>query len=72
MVDGRVLQGRIEREDVERIELRTAESFAEPLTISKQDIAERVLSNQSIMPAGLLNTATAAEIRALLKLLLEF
>ena len=69
--DGRTLMGRIEaRETGSEILLRTGDAFAPPIEIAKAEIEERVLSQQSIMPAGLLNSLEEQEIVELLVYLL--
>lgn len=68
--DGRIVQGRIERETDTEIVLRTADSFAEPITVAKSEVEERQLTKQSIMPSGLLNSLEQEEILDLLAYLL--
>ena len=71
-VEGRVLEGRIERSTDDRIILRrTADPFAPPVEIATDDIAQQRLSPQSIMPAGLLNSLDEQQILDLLAYLLE-
>ncbi|MDA1177924.1 MAG: PQQ-dependent sugar dehydrogenase, partial [Planctomycetota bacterium] len=69
-VDGLQHLGRIEREDDERVILRTSNSFAGPLEILKEDIEERGLSPLSSMPVGLLNTWELDQIADLLAYLI--
>lgn len=65
-VDGRVVQGRIQRETDKAVTLLGQESFAEPQTILKSDIEERLLSKTSMMPKGTLNHLQLDEILDLL------
>lgn len=70
-VDGRQHVGRIEREDDEKVVLRTSNSFSGPIEISKEDIEERGHSPLSSMPVGLLNTWEIDQIADLLAYLIE-
>ncbi len=70
-VGGRVVQGRIQSETDEALILRGQESFAEPQTILKSEIEERVLSTVSMMPKGNLNHLERDEILDLLAYLFE-
>ena len=63
--DGSVHSGRIEREDDSVVVLRPAPP-AEPVTIAKDEIAERRRSEQSNMPAGMLNVLHEDEVLDLL------
>jgi uncharacterized repeat protein (TIGR03806 family) len=68
---GRVLEGRIEREDDSGLEIRTSDFFAGPVRVSAGDILERRISKDSNMPTGLLDTLTKEEILDLLGYLLS-
>jgi uncharacterized repeat protein (TIGR03806 family) len=70
-VDGRVVQGRVQSETDEAVIVRGQESFAEPQTILKSDIEERVLSKVSMMPKGNLNHLERDEILDLLSYILS-
>jgi len=70
-VDGRTILGRIESETESEITVRTADAFAEPVTVAKVDIEEQTLTNKSIMPRGMLNTLEEHEILDLLAYLLD-
>ena len=70
-VDGQVILGRIERETESVVVIRTANAFAEPVTVAKDDIEERALTNKSIMPSGLLNSLEEHEILDLMAYLLS-
>ena len=61
-IDGLAVQGRIQSEDEEKVVLRGVESFNEPRVILRSEIEERLLSNVSMMPAGILNTLQQDEI----------
>jgi uncharacterized repeat protein (TIGR03806 family) len=67
--DGSVHSGRIEREDDSVVVLRPAPP-AELVTIAKDEIAERRRSEQSNMPAGMLNVLHEDEVLDLLAFLL--
>jgi putative heme-binding domain-containing protein len=67
--DGAVYSGRIEREDDSVVVLRPAPP-AEPVMIAKTEIAERRRSEQSNMPAGMLNVLHEDEVLDLLAYLL--
>lgn len=69
-VHGHTIEGRIEQEDDRQLVLSPADPWAKPVTILKQDIEKRSLSQQSAMPAGLLNTLEESEILDLLAYLL--
>lgn len=62
-VDGRVLNGLIKAEDKDAITLITAN---ETVTLPKGEIAERALSDQSMMPDDLLKPLNRAEVRDLM------
>jgi putative heme-binding domain-containing protein len=66
---GRVIEGRIEREDAEGVDIRTTDFSSGPIRIKKDDILERRPSKTSTMPAGLLNTLQSEEILELLSYL---
>lgn len=67
---GRIIEGRIERENDSLIVLRTPESFAEPTTIRKADVEERALSTKSSMPDGMLNSLEKHQVLDLLAYLI--
>ena len=64
--DGRVLTGIIRAEDKDAITLATAN---ETLTIPKDQVAERRLSESSMMPEGLWDTLADHEVRSLISYL---
>ncbi len=66
MIDGKIVQGRIQSETEREIVLRGQESFAEPITVRKADIEERLLSQVSMMPLGTINHLQRDEILDLL------
>ena len=68
--DGKVLVGVVVREDALRVHLRTAESPERPVPVPKAQIAERAEATVSLMPEGLLEGYTQAEISSLLAFLL--
>ena len=67
---GRVVEGRIEREDASGVEIRTSDFLSGPVRIKKKDILERRPSKNSTMPTGLLDTLQKEEILDLLCYLL--
>lgn len=67
--DGKTLQGRIEREDENAVWIHSGTAFDAATKIDKSDIDEQSLSPTSIMPAGLLDTATRDEIVELIRYL---
>ena len=64
--DGKVLQGRVERETEDVILLRQSASLEAPVEILKSEIEDRMLLPISQMPVGLLNTLEREEIFNLL------
>ena len=64
--EGRIVQGRIQSETDDAVVLRGHESFAEPQTILKSDIEERVLSKLSTMPKSTINHLERDEVMDLL------
>ena len=66
MKDGTVLSGVIVRENAANVFLRTAESPERPVPVPKAQIANRGESTVSLMPAGLLDGYSQAEISNLL------
>ena len=68
---GRVIEGRIEREDAGGLEIRTSDFLSGPVRIKKADILERRPSKTSTMPTGLLDTLQKQEILELLGYLLS-
>jgi len=69
--DGRTIQGRVQSETEVTIVLRGSDSFAEPQTIQKSDIEERLLSRVSMMPNGTVNHLQRSELLALLAYVFE-
>ena len=69
--DGTTLQGRIEAETSDTLTMRTNESFGEPIVVSKDSVDERVTSDKSTMPSGLLNSLERNQILDLLAWLLH-
>jgi putative heme-binding domain-containing protein len=69
--DGRVLEGRIEREEEQAIFLRTSESFAEPVSLAKHQIESRSVSDRSLMPADAVHVLSQNELLDLLAFLLS-
>jgi putative heme-binding domain-containing protein len=67
---GKTLEGRITQEDDQKLVLHTADALAEPVTVLKDEIDQRHLSNKSTMPDGLLNTLQKFEILDLLAYIL--
>ena len=68
---GRVIEGRVEREDAEEVEISTSDFLSGPVRIKKKDLLERRPSKTSTMPTGLLDTLQQQEILALLGYLLS-
>ena len=68
---GRVVEGRIEREDADGLEIRTSNFLSGPIPIKKTDILERRPSKTSTMPTGLLDTLQKEEILDLLGYLIS-
>ena len=68
--DGRIVEGRIERESDSHIIVRTAESFATPTTILKAHIEQRAISQRSSMPSRMLNSLTEHQVLDLFAYLL--
>jgi uncharacterized repeat protein (TIGR03806 family) len=68
---GRIVEGRIEREDAGGIEIRTSDFLSGPVRIAAADILERRPSKNSTMPTGLLDTLAKEEILDLLGYLLS-
>jgi putative heme-binding domain-containing protein len=66
MKDGSIMSGVIVRENAINVFLRTAESPERPVPVPKAQIANRAESAVSLMPAGLLDGYTQAEISNLL------
>jgi putative heme-binding domain-containing protein len=64
--DGKSIEGRIGQEDDQKLVLHTADFFAVPVTVRKEDIEERKLSTKSTMPGRLLNAVEKSEILDLL------
>jgi putative heme-binding domain-containing protein len=67
---GKTLEGRITQEDDQKLVLHTADALAEPVTMLKDEIDQRLLSTKSTMPDGLLNTLQKFEILDLLAYIL--
>ena len=67
---GRVVEGRVEREDDSGVEIRTSDFLSGPVRIEASDILERRPSKNSTMPTGLLDTLQKEEILDLLCYLL--
>jgi putative heme-binding domain-containing protein len=59
MSDGRILSGRLTAETGETLELTTPE--LKRLQVSRSEVRERRTSNESLMPAGLVDTLTPIE-----------
>ena len=70
MTSGRVFEGRIEKEAEDHILLRTADLFADPLFLRKEDIEEQERSPKSIMPDQIVNSLKKKEIFDLLAYLI--
>jgi len=68
---GEVVAGRIEREDAQVLVLRPVSATDERVTIRKNDIRRRGLSENSNMPTGVLNTLTEAQVLDLLAYLIS-
>ncbi|HLU48391.1 MAG TPA: PQQ-dependent sugar dehydrogenase, partial [Planctomycetota bacterium] len=68
--DGRVITGRIEREDAGAVVLRPAASGEAPIAIERSAIAARSPSDVSSMPEGTIDTLTEDEILDLLAYLI--
>lgn len=68
--DGKVLVGVVAREDALRVHLTTAESPERPVPVPKAQIAERAEGTVSLMPEGLLEGHSQADIANLLTFLL--
>ncbi|MEC9030423.1 MAG: PQQ-dependent sugar dehydrogenase [Planctomycetota bacterium] len=68
---GRVVEGRIEREDADGLEIRTSNFLSGPIPIKKTDILERRPSKTSTMPTGLLDTLQKEKILDLLGYLIS-
>ncbi|MBL05707.1 MAG: heme-binding domain-containing protein [Planctomycetes bacterium] len=68
---GRVVEGRVEREDDSGVEIRTSDFLSGPVRIEAADILERRPSKNSTMPTGLLDTLEKAEVLDLLRYLLS-
>ena len=68
---GRVIEGRIEREDAEGVDIRTTDFSSGPIRVKKDDLLERRPSKTSTMPTGLINTLQEQEILELLGYLLS-
>jgi hypothetical protein len=69
--DGRVLVGRIEREDEQSILLRTGANLTETATLAKSEIAQRRPSEVSNMPSGTLDVLQQPEVLDLIAFLLS-
>ena len=67
---GRVVEGRVEREDDSGLELRTSDFFSGPVRIKTSNILERRPSKNSTMPIGLLDTLKKEDVLELLSYLL--
>lgn len=67
--DGRILTGKIEREDGQSLSLRQTALAEAPIEIPHAQIHERRRSSHSNMPAGTLNVLEPAEIVELLRFL---
>ncbi len=68
--DGRLVAGRVEREDDRVVVLRPASS-GEVIAVSKADIAERRRSGESNMPVGIVNVLRKEQVLDLLAYLLS-
>jgi putative heme-binding domain-containing protein len=69
--DGKVVVGRIEREDDKVVVVRTTNSFEAPIEILKEEIEARAPSPMSSMPASLLDTWELSQIAELVIFLME-
>jgi putative heme-binding domain-containing protein len=69
--DGRMLVGRIEREDEQSILLRTGANLTETVTLAKAEIAQRRPSDVSNMPSGTLDVLHKPEVLDLIAFLLS-
>jgi len=66
MTGGAIITGVIVREDATRVIVRTADSPDRPVQVPKAQIANRAEATASLMPAGLLDGYSQAEITNLL------
>jgi putative heme-binding domain-containing protein len=71
MKDGSIMSGVVVRENAINVFLRTAESTERPVPVPKAQIANRAESAVSLMPPGLLDGYTQAEISNLLEFVLS-
>ncbi len=67
MADGRVINGIVVAETERVVTLRTAQTR---VVIAKEDIEDRKLSTQSLMPDGLLQSLKQDEVRDLIAYLM--
>ncbi len=70
LTDGRILNGRIEREDAAEVVVRPAATLDQPLVIAKELIADRQRLQTSNMPDGIVNVLQKEEVLDLLAYLL--
>jgi putative heme-binding domain-containing protein len=70
MKDGSIMSGVVVRENAANVFLRTAESTERPVPVPKALIANRAESTVSLMPPGLLDGYTQADISNLLEFVL--
>lgn len=68
-IDGRVFAGRIERQDAQGLVLRTADPFAKPIELARDEVDEVTPTDQSTMPIGLVDTLRYEEVLDLLAFL---
>jgi putative heme-binding domain-containing protein len=68
--DGKIVSGRVEREDIQFLVLRPASSNEPPIKIEKTQIVERQRSNTSNMPSGTVNVLQKEEVLDLIGYLL--
>jgi putative heme-binding domain-containing protein len=68
--DGKIVTGVIVRETAAAVQVRTAESPDKPVAVPKGQIANRETSTVSLMPAGLLDGLSHADIANLLAFML--
>src|SRR5918993_2715190 len=68
--DGKILTGVIVRETAAAVQIRTADSPDKPVAVPKGQIANRETSTVSLMPAGLLDGLSHADIANLLAFML--
>jgi len=70
MKDGKIVSGVIVRENANSVFVRTPDNPDRPVAVPKADIANRVESTVSLMPAGLLDGYTQTDISNLLAFVL--